>query len=140
MYHHHRDGSEVTLEIEDVDPEAIFAEALLGLSSVLSDARPPDPAHGGTPVTHAIHVSASDLPALLGEWMRELVRLAEDDGFLPERLEKLRLEGSSARAVVAGERSLPSGLIKAIHYERLEMERLEDGAWSARVILDAHDE
>jgi hypothetical protein len=57
---------------------------------------------------------------------------------LPERVEKLRLDGASLRAVVAGERSDPPGSsLRSVTERRLQMERLEDGAWGARIVLAA---
>lgn len=123
--------SEVELLIEDVSHEALFTESLLALSDVLSEAK------GGKPVTHEIQVRAPDLPALVEGWVKELVHLAESDGFVPERVEKLRLESSSFKAVVAGERSIPQDMIRAVTCRGVEMKRLEDGALAVRVILDA---
>ena len=121
--------SEVELLIEDVNTEAIFSETLLALSDVLSEAS------GGTPVTHEIHLRAPDLEGLLAAWVKELVDLAEHDGFIPERVEKLRLESSSLGAVIAGERSIPQESIRMLTPRDLEVKRLDDGAWAARVIL-----
>jgi SHS2 domain-containing protein len=121
--------SEIELLIEDDSPEAVFTEALVALGDVLSEAR------GGEPVTHEVRISAPDLPALLAGWMEELVYLAETDGFIPERVAKLELEGTSLVAVVAGERSVPQSLIKAVTYHRLELKRA-NGTWRARVVLD----
>lgn len=123
--------SEVELLIEDVNPETLFTESLMALSNALSDAT------GGTPATHRIQVQGTDLQALVVAWVRELVRLAESDGFVPERVEKLRLERSSIDAVVAGERSIPQEMIRAVRFREVETKRLDDGAWAARVILDA---
>jgi SHS2 domain-containing protein len=124
--------NEIELQIEDVNLEAVLAEALLALSDVFAAAS----AESGTPVTHEIVIQADDFQALLGAWMAELVRLAETDGFIPERVETIRLEPTSVVAVVAGERGIAESKIKAVTYDRLEVARLEDGAWTARVILD----
>jgi SHS2 domain-containing protein len=132
VYHLEERSSEIELLIEDVDAERIFAEALLALGDVFADAA----AAPGTPVTHEVEVRASDLPTLLAEWIRELVYLAEAEGFVPERITKLRLAGTSLSAEVAGERSIPRSLIRALAYDRVEMEQLEDGTWTARVVLD----
>ena len=132
MYHLIEHPSEVEIEIEDTDPEGVLTEAVLALSEVFPVVK------GTEPVRHEIAVSAADLPQLLAAWMHELLRLAETDGFLPERVEKLRLDGSSLRAVVAGERSDPPGSpLRSVTERRLQMERLEDGAWGARVVLAA---
>ena len=132
MYHLEERSSEIELLIEDVDAERIFAEALLALGDVFADAA----AAPGTPVTHEVEVRASDLPSLLAEWMRELVYLAEGEGFIAERIVELDLIQTSIRAKVAGERSIPRGLIRAVAYDRVEIRQLEDATWAARVVLD----
>jgi SHS2 domain-containing protein len=130
VYHWIRHTSEIELEIEDVDPQAVLTEAVLALSEIFPLTREAEP------VTHELEVAAEDLPGLLAAWMHELLRLAQIDGFVPERVEKLRLEGPRVWAVVAGERSTPPrSPIKAVTERRLEMRQLDDGAWSARVVL-----
>ena len=129
MYETDEKGTEVAIVIEDVNPEALFSESLLALSDLLSDAT------GGTPVTHEVELRAPDLQALLDDWVRELVKLGERDGFVPERVEKLRLESTSVRARVAGERSIPLDRIRPLTPQGVEVKRLDDGAWAARAIL-----
>lgn len=130
MYRWIRHPTEIELEVEDTDPEGVLTEAVLALSEIFPFTR------GDEPVTHEVVVSAEDQPALLAAWMHELLRLAEDEGFVPERVEKLRLQGSSVVAVVAGERSTPPRRpIGAVTERRLEMRQLDDGAWLARVVL-----
>lgn len=132
MYQLDRRGSEIELTIEDVDPGGVFGEALLALGDVFSEAA----AASGKPVTHEVQVSAADLSGLLANWIRELVRLAEVEGFVPERIEKLRLADTGLRAVVAGERAIPRSLIKSVAYDHLEFEQQDDATWSARIVLD----
>lgn len=91
---------------------------------------------GGEPVTHPVRISASDLPTLLVEWLEELVYLAENDGFVPERVLEIDLAGSAVEAVVAGQRTTPQTLVKGVTYHRLEFEQDEEGAWRAHVVLD----
>ncbi len=130
MYNTIEHDSSVELLIEDVNPETLFTESLLALSDVLSEAT------GGTAVTHEILVTAEDLGGLLTAWVEELVRLAEGDGFVPERVYKERLESSSFKAMVAGERSIPQSEIRAVSCRGVDLRRLDDGAWAAQVILD----
>lgn len=132
MYRIQERGLEVEIEVEDVDAGGIFAEVLVAISDVFSDAA----AASGTPVTHEVEVSGGDLPGVLGAWVDELVRLAEDEDFLPERTEKLRLAGNGLRAVVAGERSLPESLVRRVLTERIEMGRRDDATWAAKVALE----
>jgi hypothetical protein len=68
--------------------------------------------------------------------VNELIRLATDDGFIPERIDKERLEQGSFRARVAGERGFPAGQIRRIECRTVGLRRLDDGAWAARVMLD----
>ena len=131
MYELHEGDREIELRIEDVDPQGVFSEALIALGDVFSEAA----AAKGTPVTHEVVLAAADLSTLLADWVRELVRLAEAENFIPERIAKLRLAGTTIRAVVAGERAVPRDLIKAVAYDRVEMAQTEDAAWSATVIL-----
>jgi SHS2 domain-containing protein len=122
-------GSGVELLIEDVNAEALFSEALVALSSVVSDAS------GGTPVTHSIQVGGEDLEGLLESWIEELLRLATSDGFVAERAFKERMGKASFRAEVAGERGLPRESIRSLRLRDVVLERLDDGAWAARVVL-----
>jgi SHS2 domain-containing protein len=129
MYRWVEHTSEIELLIEDETPQAVFAEALVALGDLLTEQR------GGEPVSHEVSVSAADLPTLLAEWMNELVYLAETDGFIPERTQRLDLTERTVEAVVAGRRGNPRNLVKAVTYHGLELSR-SDGRWTARVVLD----
>jgi SHS2 domain-containing protein len=122
--------SERELWIEDETPKAVLGEAAIALGDLLREHR------RGEPVTHPVSLSASDLPSLLVEWLEELVYLAENDGFVPERVLKMDLSGSAVAAVVAGQRTTPQALVKGVTYHRLEFEQDDEGVWHARVILD----
>jgi SHS2 domain-containing protein len=121
--------SEVELLVEDDSPEAVFTEALVAIGELISEER------GGESVTHEVRAAANDLTGLLAKWIAELVRLAETDGFIPERVVRIELFDATISATVGGQRSLPRNLVKDVSYERLELEELE-GEWRARVILD----
>jgi SHS2 domain-containing protein len=123
--------SEAELWIEDETAEAVLVEAAIALGDLLGERS------GGEPVSHAISARADDLPALLVEWLSELVYLAESDGFVPERVAEISLADSSVRATVAGRRLEPQSLVKGVTYHRLEMAQEGDGGpWRARVVLD----
>jgi SHS2 domain-containing protein len=130
MYNTIEHSASVELLVEDVDEIALFPESLMALGDVLGDAG------GGTPVTHEVEITGSDLQGLLVEWVNELIRLAEEDGFVPERIEKERLEKQSFRARVAGERGIPAAEIRRLECRSVGLRQLDDGAWAARVILD----
>lgn len=130
MYETTESSTEIEFVIEDETPQAVFSESVVAFSDVLEEA------YGGEPVSHEVVLSADTLPGLLGAWMAELVRLAESEGFVPERVTKLRLAGSSVRAVLAGERGLPQGKIRRVAYDHVDVKKLDSGAWAARVVLD----
>lgn len=130
MYRWLEHTSECELWIEDENPKAVLGEAAIALGELLRE-------HGrGEPVTHWVSVGAADLPALLAEWLSELVYLAETDGFVPERVVDMDLTDSRVGATVAGQRTTPQTLVKGVTYHRLEFERDGENAWHARVILD----
>lgn len=82
-----------------------------------------------------VRAAADDLPALLAEWLGELAYLAEADGFIPERVVRIRLVETAVDALLAGHRSDPQSLVKGVTYHRLEMAP-DDALWRARVVLD----
>jgi SHS2 domain-containing protein len=82
-----------------------------------------------------VRIGAAHHASLLAGWMGELVELAQRDGFIPERVVRLELERESLDATVGGERSVPQDLIKAVTYDRVEIEQ-DEGLWRARVVLD----
>jgi SHS2 domain-containing protein len=129
MYRWIEHTAEIELAIEDESPEAVFNEALVAFGDLLTEER------GGEPVTHQVNISAPDLPALLAEWMNELVYLAETDGFVPERVEQLRLVDSGLQAEIGGQRHIPRNPVKAVTYHDLELHDVE-GIWYAHVVLD----
>jgi SHS2 domain-containing protein len=122
--------SERELWIEDESPRAVLGEAAIALGDLLREHRK------GEPVTRRVGASAADRPALLAEWLSELVYLAETDGFVPERVVEMDLSGNSVEAVVGGQRTTPQTLVKGVTYHRLEFEQDGEGAWHARVVLD----
>src|SRR5690606_31880383 len=128
MYNTIEHAASIELLVEDADEVALFPESLMALGDVLSDAG------GGTPVTHEVEIEGPDLQGLLVEWINELIRLAEEDGFVPERVEKERLEDGAFRARVAGERGLPAAAIRELECRSVGLRQLDDGAWAARVI------
>ena len=130
MYNTIEHAASVELMVEDVDDVALFPETLLALRDLLSGA------NGGTPVTHEVTIEAPDLQGLLVEWVNELIRLATDDGFIPERIDKERLEQGSFRARVAGERGFSADQIRRLECRTVGLRRLDDGAWAARVMLN----
>jgi len=129
MYRWVEHTGELELAIEAGSERQVFAEALAALSELLGDTP------GGEPVRHELAVTASDRPALLADWLSELVFLAETEAFVPERIVSFELAAGSLRAVVEGRRGSPPHLVKAVTYHRLAFSRDRE-AWRARVVLD----
>lgn len=129
MYRWLEHTSEVELSIEAESAGAVFEEATRAFGELLAEAPP------GESVERHVNAQASDLPALLVEWLSELAYLAETDAFIPERALRVDLADTSLEALVAGRRAEPQSLVKGVTYHRLEMKRA-DGSWRARVVLD----
>ena len=125
--------SEIELQIEGGSEREVFEEALEALRGLLSERS--GAGEVGERASFEVAASAPDLPALLAEWMSELVYLVETEGLLPERLDRLDLDEQSLEADVSGPLSAPSHLVKAVTYHRLAMEE-RDGTWHATVVLD----
>jgi SHS2 domain-containing protein len=125
--------AELELHLEAPTEEGAFGEALAALGELLAERS--DDLDLGDPARFEVHASAPDRPTLLAEWLSELVYLVETEGFLPQRVERLELGDDSLEATVAGRRSSPAHLVKAVTYHRLSLEE-RDGAWQATVVLD----
>jgi SHS2 domain-containing protein len=122
---------ELELWVEDRSVEAVFEEALVALGELMARAEGP----GGEPAKREVATSAPDRAALLAEWLNELIYLAETDGFVPERSERMTIAGSTLSATIAGRLGDPTPLVKAATYHGLEL-REEAGQYSAKVVLD----
>ena len=124
---------ELELAVEADSPEDVFEQAMEALGELLAERSEGGPGTGT--MLREVTVSAPDYATLLAEWLAELAYLAETEGFVPERVERLRLSERALDATVAGRVASPAHLVKAVTYHRLEM--LRDGeTWRARVILD----
>jgi SHS2 domain-containing protein len=108
--------------------EAVFAEASEALAEVLGRA-------DGALVELPLRVEARDLPALLADWLAELVWLAEQDELIFERLVDVRVDDTVAQGTVIARPGRPMGLVKAVTYHGLACEPEGDG-WRATVVLD----
>lgn len=129
MYRWIEHTGELELLVEGRSAEEALGEALVAFGELVGEGRE------GEHVTHELWLEAPDRPALLAEWLNELVYLAETDGFVPERVEELQLGESGLRARVSGVRSWPRNLVKAVTYHRLEFRDAGD-IWLGRVTLD----
>jgi SHS2 domain-containing protein len=124
---------EVALAIEAPTADAVYEDAVRALAQLLTedddDRREPDAA------TRKLTLDAPDRPRLLAELLGELAFLAETEGFVPIRLERLTADERHLDATVRGRIGTPPHLVKAVTYHRLAFDGA-DGAWRASVVLD----
>ncbi len=123
--------SELELRIEADSERAVFEQALDALAELVGERT----GSGGDAASFEISASAPDRPTLLAEWLAELAYLAETEGLVPERAERLDIGDDSLEATVSGRLAEPSHLVKAVTYHRLGMEE-RAGTWHATVVLD----
>lgn len=129
MYSWTEHDSELELTIEDDTLEGLFVEALVAFGDLLTEER------GGEPLEHRVDVDADAPAALLAGWLSELIRLAESDRFVPERVVEIAVDERSVRALVFGQRLEPRRRPRGVSERRLEVIRTEPG-WVGRVVLD----
>jgi SHS2 domain-containing protein len=120
--------AELELRIEAASEELVLHDAMRALAELLGPA-------AGEPQAREVELRAADRAALLAEWLEELVFLAETESFVP-RTAEIALCNTSLSAVVHGETGEPRPLVKAVTYHGLTFERLAEGVWQARVVLD----
>jgi SHS2 domain-containing protein len=121
--------AELELEIEAPSEEAVFGEALAAFAELVGDG-------SGAWTTRELEVEAHEPALLLGEWLSELVYLADAEQFVPERIAALELGEGMLRATVEGHRGDPKPLVKGVTLHRLEFRRDDTVGWRARVVLD----
>ena len=122
--------AEASLEIEAAALEDVFGDVLEALRELLGDGEP-----GGEPLSREVTVEATDRPALLAEWLAELVFLAEAEGFVPDRIDRLELGPERLHATVSGHLGSPRHLVKAVTYHGLTLAPSRTG-WRATVVFD----
>jgi SHS2 domain-containing protein len=127
--------AELELEIEAASERGVFEEALAALGGLLAERAGGEENTDAKPARHEVSASAPDHASLLAEWLSELAYLAESEGFVPARIERLELTDNALEATVVGRRGSPPHLVKAVTYHRLGIWE-EDETWHARVILD----
>jgi SHS2 domain-containing protein len=127
--------AELELEIEAASERGLFEEALAALGRLLSERGLSPEDANAAPARHEVSVSAPDRATLLVEWLNELAYLAESEGFVPARAERLELVDGELEATVVGHLASPPHLVKAVTYHRLGIWK-KDRTWRARVILD----
>jgi SHS2 domain-containing protein len=121
--------AELGLELEAESEEEIFAEALSALAELIACGGEGDAA------PHEIELTAPDRAVLLADWLEELVFLAETEGFVPSRIQRLDLGERTLRARVEGRTGSPRHLVKAVTHHGLEFAATSSG-FRAKLVLD----
>jgi SHS2 domain-containing protein len=123
--------AELQLEIDAPTRAAVFEHAVLALGELLGR----DGGTEGTSRTRALSVEAGDDPALLAAWIDEIVFVAETEGLVPRRVERIDAGPSVVHALVSFTEGTPPHVIKGATYHDLELGRHGD-TWRGRVVLD----
>jgi SHS2 domain-containing protein len=123
--------SELQLELHALSEVGVFAQALHALRELLCGDEEPS----GQRVERTVEAEATDRPALLAEWLAELVFLAETEGLVPLTVRDLVVAEDTVSGVVGGRRGDPPHLVKAVTYHDLELRRERQG-WRGNVVLD----
>ena len=129
MYNWVEHTAELELAIQAPSKEQVFVEALHAFAELVGQDT------GGSPAEHSVSASAADAPALLAEWLGELIFLAETQDFVPDETVALELDERKLTARIIGRVDRPSQLVKSVTYHDLELRREGEG-WMARVVLD----
>jgi SHS2 domain-containing protein len=122
---------ELELWVTASSASEVFEEALRAVAELLGS----EEGETGAPAARLIAIEGGDHARLLAGWLEELAFLAETEGFVPERVEELRLAPAGVSGRVVGHSGSPPHLIKAVTLHRLAFEPDGDG-WRARVVLD----
>lgn len=122
---------EVELLLEAGSEQGIYSDALLALAELVDSG-----AAAGRQGERRIELAAGDRASLLVDWLNELVYLADVDGFVPGRIERLSLQEAALEATVGGRLDAePSSLVKAATLTGAVFAQ-HGPRWRARVVLD----
>ena len=121
------------------NPEEVFENAALAMFNVIIDTE-----KVSEKTAEEIELKSPDLESLLVDWLSELLYLfeVEEVVFKKFKVEEIKEEeGSySIKARASGEKYYPESHpfeteIKAVTYNQLEIEKIENG-WKAQVVVD----
>jgi len=135
MYETFAHTADVGLRVRSPDVNTLFAEAALGLFSLitsnLSDVEPTSRVE--------LHVAGSDLAYLLADWLNELLYAFESRRLLLCAFD-VTIDQNGLTAVARGEtvdesRHVLDHEVKAVTYHGLKVEQVNSG-WLAEVVLD----
>jgi SHS2 domain-containing protein len=119
--------AELEIELEAESPEGVLEEARRAFADLAGTG-------DGEELERRVSLESSDLPALLADWLDELVFLADTEGLVAESAD-LVVERTRLTGVVRGRRGAPRPIVKAVTLHRL-LFGPADGVWRGRVVLD----
>jgi SHS2 domain-containing protein len=120
---------EVELELEGSSEADLYVEAVAAFRELVDSAT-----RHGAAFQREIVLPDAEPSLLLVDWLNELVFLAEVEGFVPERVERLELV-QGVRGTLTGVHGRPRHLVKAATLHDLELSNRGE-VWHARVVLD----
>ena len=123
------------LEIYGADPRALFEQAAVALSDLITD-----PATVTEQQADTVEVSGDDWADLMVNWLRELLYRWNGEDKLMGGVTVTVIDQTGLCATVTGEpydanRHEIRNEIKAVTYHQIEVGPFEDG-WRARLVLD----
>lgn len=129
------DTADIGFEAFGATREEVFGNAAHALMNFFEDRKAIRPEQ-----QIPIHVEGSDSPALLVNWLSEILYLRDTEGWLFSEFEVRSLQEKSLDAVARGEKFDPGRhhiklLVKAITYHQLALEETAQG-WRAQVYVD----
>lgn len=122
------------------DPAAAFAQAARGMFAIILDADPVSWKGAGEPATREASVEGTTWPALLVNWLAELLYLFEVDRFVPREIAMRdcappRVAATLQGTVLAVMDEAAGTAVKAVTYHQLAVE-IAPTRTELRVILD----
>ena len=88
-------AAELELELEATSERGVFEEALAALGGLLAERTGGEEEADAELARQQVSASAPDRATLLAEWLSELAYLAESEGFVPRRVERMELTGNA---------------------------------------------
>jgi len=126
--------ADVGLAAHGATREQLFANAALGMATIIGDIDKVRETE-----TREVHVTASDIAALLATFLSELLYLLEVEHFVCRRADVESVTETDVRATAYGEPISPEHdlhtEIKAVTHHDLTVEQRND-AWHATVLFD----
>ena len=123
------------LELESESDDGVFIDALEAMRELLEE----DTGAGlGGAAEYEVSASGGERALLLADWLRELSELAENDGFVPQRIATLDMRDDGLTAKVEGACGASAHLMRSVSHDGLLYEPAPDShRVHARVVLAA---